>query len=50
MKAAFLDFVDRVDEHMERVERVVQKYAHYFIIFAGGYFLGVIINTLKHME
>jgi len=50
MKTAILNFVDRVDENMERVEKVVQKYAYYFIIFASGYFLGVIINTFKHME
>ena len=48
MKAAFLGFVDRIDEIMERVEIVVQKVSPYFICFAVGYFLGVIVNTLKH--
>ena len=48
MKTAFYQFVDHIDEIIEKLDKFVQKYAPCFLCFSGGYFLGVIVNTLMH--
>jgi hypothetical protein len=44
-----LDLVDKVETYMEAAEKVTRKYGMWFVIYAAGFFTGVIIEMIGRM-